>query len=132
MTRAKRQRLAMMSRLASVEGWVCHYCKTSLVPVTNIASVCTWEPEFVDVWWLDEDRTTCGCGMHEYGEACIRRAGWRLPTSYEWPTTDHRTPKSRGGGDGIDNIVLACNACNAQKGARTEDEYRLWLNREVA
>ena len=38
-------------------------------------------------------------------------------------TRDHKTPKSRGGGSG-DNIVLACQPCNTDKGDLTEEEYR--------
>jgi 5-methylcytosine-specific restriction endonuclease McrA len=32
-------------------------------------------------------------------------------------TADHVIPRSRGGGDGLDNLVAACRACNASKGA---------------
>lgn len=42
-------------------------------------------------------------------------------------TTDHLTPRSRGGTDDRSNLVNACHSCNARKGAKTEDEYRRWL-----
>ncbi len=31
-------------------------------------------------------------------------------------TTDHLIPRSRGGDDSADNVVLACQACNASRG----------------
>lgn len=31
-------------------------------------------------------------------------------------TADHITPKSRGGDDGLDNLVAACRPCNSSKG----------------
>lgn len=36
---------------------------------------------------------------------------------------DHVIPKSRGGPDTMDNLVLACPACNMAKGARTPEEW---------
>ena len=40
---------------------------------------------------------------------------------------DHRTPISRGGSDGIDNLAPCCLRCNSTKGAMTESEYRAFL-----
>jgi 5-methylcytosine-specific restriction endonuclease McrA len=42
-------------------------------------------------------------------------------------TREHLTPLSRGGSDSIDNIVAACWPCNRDKRARTEGEYRAYL-----
>jgi 5-methylcytosine-specific restriction endonuclease McrA len=36
---------------------------------------------------------------------------------------DHKTPLARGGGNGPDNLVCACAACNHSKGARTAEEF---------
>lgn len=36
---------------------------------------------------------------------------------------DHFIPLSRGGGDGIDNLVPACHLCNCSKSAMTGDEF---------
>ncbi len=36
---------------------------------------------------------------------------------------DHIIPKSRGGSDRIDNLVLACRKCNNEKGNRTASEF---------
>lgn len=39
---------------------------------------------------------------------------------------DHMTPVARGGSNGAENITLACSKCNAEKHAKTADEYRQW------
>lgn len=39
-------------------------------------------------------------------------------------TRDHVVPRSRGGGNGRDNIVVACWRCNQVKGNMTGDEFR--------
>lgn len=44
--------------------------------------------------------------------------------SREFPTLDHVIPRSRGGGDGVENLALACRSCNSSKGARTPEEWR--------
>jgi antirestriction protein len=38
-------------------------------------------------------------------------------------TIDHRYPRSHGGGDGLDNVVFACRACNERKADQSEDEF---------
>jgi 5-methylcytosine-specific restriction endonuclease McrA len=38
-------------------------------------------------------------------------------------TVDHATPISRGGSNGIGNVVPACNPCNAAKHTRTAAEF---------
>ncbi len=42
-------------------------------------------------------------------------------------TIDHLIPLSRGGTNWPANLVCACHRCNSQKGARTPDEYRAYL-----
>ena len=37
---------------------------------------------------------------------------------------DHMTPPDRGGGMGLDNLALACEACNQQKGKMLAPSYR--------
>lgn len=39
-------------------------------------------------------------------------------------TIDHRLPKSRGGTNHLDNLVLACGPCNRAKQDRTLEEWR--------
>lgn len=45
-------------------------------------------------------------------------------------TVDHVVPRSRGGGDTWDNLVLACTTCNLKKGSRTPDEAEMPLVRK--
>lgn len=40
---------------------------------------------------------------------------------------EHRTPVSRGGSHEIHNLLPACRSCNSQKGNKTLEEYRAWL-----
>jgi 5-methylcytosine-specific restriction endonuclease McrA len=46
-------------------------------------------------------------------------------------TADHRVPRSRGGHDGLANLVFACRACNERKADTPEDEFVAseWLRR---
>lgn len=40
---------------------------------------------------------------------------------------DHVTPRSRGGDDSVENLVLACGSCNSHKGQRTPAEAGMAL-----
>ena len=42
-------------------------------------------------------------------------------------TIDHIFPKSRGGRNDVENLMLACRPCNGGKGTKSLEEYRLWL-----
>ena len=55
------------------------------------------------------------------GTAC---AYCGIQDNLEW---EHVIPKSRGGSDNIDNLVLACRECNAAKG--TKDVYMMYRGR---
>ena len=47
----------------------------------------------------------------------------RCALDHESSTLDHKIPKSRGGKDSRSNLVLACNPCQKQKGARGYEEF---------
>jgi len=49
-------------------------------------------------------------------------------------TVDHRIPRSRGGSEGLANLVFACYSCNQAKRDRAEDEFVAsdWLARRRA
>jgi 5-methylcytosine-specific restriction endonuclease McrA len=60
---------------------------------------------------------------------CARPMTFRGPTPGEvqpddLATIDHVTPISRGGDNGIRNLVLACHRCNNAKSARLIFEFR--------
>lgn len=38
-------------------------------------------------------------------------------------TTDHKIPILRGGGNGLDNLILACACCNIAKDDMTYEEF---------
>jgi len=38
-------------------------------------------------------------------------------------TVDHRIPRSRGGSEGLSNLVFACYSCNQRKRDRPEDDF---------
>jgi len=44
-------------------------------------------------------------------------------------TIDHVVPKSRGGGDGWDNLVTCCPRCNSKKGDQTIEAAGMFLKR---
>lgn len=64
--------------------------------------------ELQALWRADSNCRYCGIGL-----------AWR-----EW-TVDHAVPFSRGGGNTIDNIVMACRRCNARKATGMPHEYAI-------
>lgn len=59
-------------------------------------------------------------------EALIERDGSACRychQSFPYYHIDHVIPRSRGGADVLDNLVLACPPCNLSKGARTPEEW---------
>ncbi len=67
---------------------------------------------------FERDKNTC------------QYCGRRMPKSEV--TVDHVVPRSRGGIDSWDNLVLACVDCNVRKGSRTPDEARMPLIKKPA
>jgi hypothetical protein len=56
----------------------------------------------------------------------------RSPQAMNEASIDHRIPISLGGTDDAENLVLACRSCNSEKGAKTADEFRLYVGRQYA
>jgi 5-methylcytosine-specific restriction endonuclease McrA len=44
---------------------------------------------------------------------------------------DHAQPKSRGGGDNLENLRLCCKECNSLKQDMTEKEYMSYLSKNL-
>jgi 5-methylcytosine-specific restriction endonuclease McrA len=47
--------------------------------------------------------------------------GCPLPLA-RWASVDHEVPRSRGGADAPENLLLSCHRCNRRKGDRLLDE----------
>lgn len=45
---------------------------------------------------------------------------------YFYPQLDHKLPKTRGGDNSVDNLVLSCRICNREKSNMTAEEYIAW------
>jgi 5-methylcytosine-specific restriction endonuclease McrA len=52
------------------------------------------------------------------------------PLSGDHPTLDHLVPRSKGGRDTIENVVLACNACNHERGNMSAKGFAKRLKRQ--
>jgi len=46
-------------------------------------------------------------------------------------TKDHKISLRHGGTDHPTNLIPACRSCNSRKGAKSDDQYRRWLKREL-
>ena len=56
---------------------------------------------------------------------CGRGTRWSGPVVLEQFCVGHLVPRSAGGTDALDNLVPACRACNARKGRKSLEEFRL-------
>lgn len=93
MTPARRRLLMIATR----DGWTCNYCGRALV----------------------HDDT--GEGLREIFDHG-RSLGFTEATGYRFAFTDHVIPRSRGGTDFPDNLVMTCRPYNSRKGARLLSE----------
>jgi 5-methylcytosine-specific restriction endonuclease McrA len=72
---------------------------------------------FNDVFARDEGRCVY-CGIP------ARRPGRGVKRAPDLATLDHVVPKSFGGPLNCDNIVLACSACNNERGTMDAQAFR--------
>lgn len=70
---------------------------------------------------------TCGrcwyCGALLVSDRASRLGHFRADSMQ----IDHMTPTWRGGSGRLENLVPCCGYCNPAKGAKSVDEFRLWL-----
>lgn len=60
--------------------------------------------------------------LDDGGKVVSSRRNWHI---------EHRTPKSKGGSNHIDNLVPSCVKCNLKKGTQTEEEFLISKNIKV-
>jgi 5-methylcytosine-specific restriction endonuclease McrA len=85
-------------RIGARDGWRCNYCDVPL---------------------------RCEqCPDHEYVSCVLYMGTVTHPLGHCVAQRDHVIPKSRGGSNLDENIVLACWHCNTKKGIRNADEFR--------
>lgn len=63
--------------------------------------------------WIGKECPYCGAVMG-------RERGFNSPSA---PSRDHKMPRSRGGSDDPDNLIVCCRSCNEDKASLTYDEY---------
>lgn len=116
----------LLSRVRNIETWVKRLCK--LCPVTAISyenvkfdTQKLRNPEISGIEY--QHGTLQGYEVKEY---LLEKFNWRcvycgatgVPLEVE-----HVIPKSRGGTDRVDNLVIACHGCNQKKGNKTAEEF---------
>ena len=83
--------------LAEKSGWNCYYCGKKLIPDGEAKKYCT-----------------------------VYMGFYTPIDGYDFPEIDHLIPRSRGGLNNIENLVLSCGKCNHTKNEKTEEEFRGW------
>ena len=53
--------------------------------------------------------------IKRFGNACVYCGYIFKETKMRRPTVDHLMPKSRGGTDDLENLVISCEPCNKEK-----------------
>lgn len=56
--------------------------------------------------------------LHKFDHSCVYCGQTGVPLEL-----DHVTPKSRGGSDRVDNLVVSCVGCNEEKGSQPVEEF---------
>ncbi len=96
------RRIILSKKLAKRDGLHCHYCGISLVPSRVFQRI-------------------------ERGAAKdtkrYRDFSALLANGAVMATLDHKIPESRGGRLILENVVLACEPCNMEKGSRDYCEF---------
>ena len=88
------------------DGFCCHYCGYPLAfPIKRVVG---WK--HYDDFWND--------GYNDLRPGDYPIYEFEQPENTKYPTIDHKIPKSQGGTNDMDNLVLSCIDCNIQKGAR--------------
>ena len=68
--------------------------------------------------------------MYGQAEGNCHYCGFHLP--FKLTEIDHKLPKSKGGTDHIENLVLACANCNRRKGSMDYLAFKAKMQGEAA
>jgi hypothetical protein len=80
-------------------GMRCAYCAALLAEPPQLVGMDAWEAK--------------GWSYSEFDDG----GAWLLAEGFASAHRDHVHPRSKGGTDDLDNLVLSCDACNISKGA---------------
>lgn len=62
-----------------------------------------------------------------YAKTAGRCSYCGTPVDLQTFAVDHVTARKQGGSNRIENLMPACNPCNGAKGAKTVEDYRMYL-----
>jgi 5-methylcytosine-specific restriction endonuclease McrA len=117
---------SLKSRLINICTWVNRFQK--VCPITNLSQELVrfdiqalQNPEIAGITY--QQGTLMGYELREYlrekwGRRCAYCGAEGVPLQIE-----HIIPKTRGGTDRVNNLTLACQDCNQQKGKQTAEEF---------
>lgn len=101
---AQREKTRRTARLMREQGGCCYYCKYQL--------------RFLPKYGVEYQGPTEG-------------DKWRSRRSAQTATLDHIVPRSRGGRNELENLVLACHWCNHFRGDVPAHTALYWIRRLV-
>jgi len=83
-----------------------------------------WNVDYYQYLQLCEPECSCCGSILDYGIGENNRG----KTDESTPSTDHKTPRSRGGSNDIDNLWVICNKCNTLKNNATHEDIHRYEN----
>jgi len=119
---------SLESRVANVETWAKRLLRLAPVAAISLELVRfdlqkVQNPEIEGVEYQQGE--LAGYELKEYlllkfGHTCAYCGGLSKDPVLE---VEHETPRSRGGGDRVSNLAIACHTCNQAKGKSTPEEW---------
>ncbi len=108
--------------VVSWEEHLCPQCESSLGYEGHVCLTCGWRSQE----WLEKRKPPVSMRVRrtlwDHYKGCYYCGG-----DNESLGVDHLLPRSRGGDNDIVNLVPCCRSCNSQKGTKTPEEFREYL-----